>query len=377
MFLNIVILISSLVKVEISSRVKDLRKALISISIAIVFIASFIIFATPLIKEDIKAEVDEISETEYAVFFKEVARPSVFDQLIIKIEAINTGRSDNQFASAYLLLPDQKHDFRLIIDGITHTYYIYPGKSLNYLEGPGFVSLALELPELDGIDFKVTGITFSRRIAYPVDIKSAQYLISAFGSETISSLIVSFYIGIFLILLIIPLFFFIFKPKKKIAKVISVSLLASLLVFSSLFYIRSVYVAKSYYDSFIDEISQGRIDEIYQGFYGFRKFIKWLGKKIPSGSDIVVFMRGSPVYLRSELAYNLYPRDIRFIDISGNDKMQVIDTLESLAREKRYIVLLTEKDKIFLKGLENDISFRIVFESKYREDAGYIFRMLP
>jgi len=71
----------------------------------------------------------------------------------------------------------------------------------------------------------------------------------------------------------------------------------------------------------------------------------------------------------SELAYNLYPRDIKFIDLSGRDYEEINDEIEEMSQSYtdayEYLIVLSEDDSYFAAGLE--------LIAKYRTTGGFIY----
>ena len=115
----------------------------------------------------------------------------------------------------------------------------------------------------------------------------------------------------------------------------------------------------------------GSLDKTYLGFYDFEKFIMWVDGTIPEGMDIIVYVRGEPVYIMSEMAYNLYPRDIKFINISGKTYDEINAEIESISEGHEdaynYLIALSEDDA--------HSAFRFELLARYRTTGGFIYRV--
>jgi hypothetical protein len=118
-----------------------------------------------------------------------------------------------------------------------------------------------------------------------------------------------------------------------------------------------------------------------------------------------VLVKGEPIYIMAQMAYGLYPKDIKFIDISRMSAEEITDKITSLnfaespgkdrgdsanivadknnaetnnagltdssgARAYEYIIVFLETDKEFLKTV------KVKLEYSYRENAGFIYRLI-
>ncbi|MEI7616333.1 MAG: hypothetical protein WCJ54_06420 [Actinomycetota bacterium] len=145
-----------------------------------------------------------------------------------------------------------------------------------------------------------------------------------------------------------------------------------MLVFSIYFFKNEILTVRSYYDSYKKNISQQDLKNTYLGFYDFEKFIGWAAGKIPENENIIVLVRGEQVYIESELAYNLYPRDIKFINISQSSPEKTVDEISGInleaaseGRNYKYLMALSGED---IKAGEI-----LKLQYSYRPDAGLIF----
>ena len=144
-----------------------------------------------------------------------------------------------------------------------------------------------------------------------------------------------------------------------------------LLIFFSFYFISNyIFTVKGYWDSYKQYIMSGRLDETYYGFSDFEKFVTWVGEKVPQGQNVIVLVKGEPVYIMAQMAYGLYPRDIKFVNISSMSSEEITDRITSYNSVYKFIVVLSETDKEFLK------SVKVKLEYSYRENAGFIYKLI-
>jgi hypothetical protein len=179
-----------------------------------------------------------------------------------------------------------------------------------------------------------------------------------------------------------------------------------LLIFFSFYFISNyIFTVKGYLDSYKQYIISGRLDETYYGFSDFEKFVTWVEEKVPQGQNIIVLVKGEPIYIMAQMAYGLYPRDIKFIDISSMSADEIANKIMSLnfaespgknggdsanieadknnaetnnagltdsdgAQTYEYIVVLSETDREFLE------SVKVRLEYSYRENAGFLYKLI-
>ena len=178
------------------------------------------------------------------------------------------------------------------------------------------------------------------------------------------------------ILIIAAVFQLLFKsylrPEKKTAipgRIIIIASTAVLLFFSFYFLSIQAFTIKSYWDSYKKNILSGNLETTYLGFYDFEKFIGWLDDEIPGSENIIVLVRGEPVYIMSEMAYNLYPRDIKFINISKKEGRAILGEIMgidgSTASDYSYVIALSSVDTDGIPGL--------TLIGSYTEDGGLIY----
>jgi hypothetical protein len=74
------------------------------------------------------------------------------------------------------------------------------------------------------------------------------------------------------------------------------------------------------------------------------------------------------------MAYNLYPKDIKYIDVSKKNDQQILDEIKEINQtgknskfNYKYIVILSNEDLPQTAGLE--------LIDKYRENGGFLYRL--
>ncbi|MBN1299461.1 MAG: hypothetical protein JW997_07230, partial [Actinobacteria bacterium] len=150
-------------------------------------------------------------------------------------------------------------------------------------------------------------------------------------------------------------------------------LLIIIMVFSVIYFMAAgtFYSVKSYWDSYKKYIIEQKLDKSYYGFYDFEKFIYWLDKKIPPGQNLSVLVKGEPVYIMAEMVYNLYPRDIQFVDIDKKTSDEIISRLQKINRNGhapntyKYVLILSGEQKIEIGNMQ--------FVSKYSKNGGLLY----
>ena len=158
-------------------------------------------------------------------------------------------------------------------------------------------------------------------------------------------------------------------------KMIFSALVIILFIFSVYFFKNEIITVKSYYDSYKKNIRQANLKNTYLGFYDFEKFISWASQKIPENENLIVFVRGEQIYIESELAYNFYPRDVKFINISQNTAEKINNEILDINSQTenqdknsyKYIIALSAED---VKNIDV-----LTLEYNYRPDAGFIYTL--
>ncbi len=307
----------------------------------------------------------------------------------------------------------ERSDF--YVDGISHKYYIPAGENFfwNYnrdTNGKVYENLknkvTLEVPKIEGISIDIEKIEIKSRDFFALDSRINYFFKNSFDITHINRSLTPSYVFLIFSSILILLYPAITsrvcwhrrKPKpdkpvsgnprhgllsyKRPIVTIAVIIIVLLSAFSLYFIGNYIYTVKSYVDSYKNYILEGKLGETYRGFYDFEDFIDWIDGNVPEQENIIVLINGSPVYMMAELAYNLYPRDIKFIDIGDKDDTEIISEIESINNNLhldqntqinkeatqtyyKYIIILTEKDIPSSEKLE--------LINKYRPTGGYLF----
>ncbi|MBN2072922.1 MAG: hypothetical protein JW770_03135 [Actinobacteria bacterium] len=370
-----------------NSRIK-IRIIIFSI-ISFLFITAFVFFCTPFISINKAGSGNQSTFTEDGIVhlqLQESLIPLASHYLCVELSATNSGTCENTFTSCLVRWDTGQQDFKINIDGIKHSYYIPLGENRYWVDTEitqeKSSSIFLEFPDMEGLDIAVTKIILKERIAFPLDTFLNRKLLNIAGEtgRTVNPFLTPSYIllAVFVILvLIFHLLFRSFYTEKGTnisnlpRKAVFIFILVILFMFSVSFVYSEAIAVKSHWDTYREYIKTGRLDQTYEGFYDFEKFISWLDGKIPEGENLITLVRGEPIYIMSEMAYNLYPRDIKFLNISQESQQDILDEIEKINEdfgvEYTYIITFTEKDLYNIPDL-------ILFD-KYREDAGFIYRL--
>ena len=373
------------------------------IIIGVVFVTLFIFFSTPLFSiSKISNRDDLIPSDSNLISIGETLdlAPALSHYLMVEIIAKNTSSLDYPAGTAAIkwntvideTASTDQQKFKIYIDGISHNYYVPVGENKYWtragegLEGGSAArsrnihNLVLEIPQIEGVEIEIGQILLKDRIAYPVDIYIGKKLqdLSGETTRTIDPFLIPTYILLILFLILSAIYFFLFrsyysnqdrKINQVIKKAVFILIISILLLFSVSFVYKEIITVKSYWDSYKRHIVAGNLDQTYLGFYDFEKFIMWVDGAIPEGMDIIVYVRGEPVYIMSEMAYNLYPRDIKFINISGRTYEQINAEIESINEGHEdtynYLIVLSEDDTAS--------AFRFELLARYRTTGGFIY----
>ena len=336
--------------------------------------------------------------------------PKISDFFIINIKAKNNNSIDFPVGSVLIRWKytgsdkfestDQQR-FKIFIDGYSHNYYIPIGEnrywtnkfsddhntdSKSNIESDNkddnintkISSIKIEIPDIDGVEISINKIQLKRRLLFPLDSYINYFFKSSFNIDYINRFLTLAYIFLAFVLIAFLMNYLLFKNKKnnkiyisRIDKTILFSVVTILVLFSFYFLSLQVFTVKSYWDSYRKYIISGDLENTYLGFYDFEKFISWVDEKIPKDDNLLVLVRGEPIYIMSEMSYNLYPRDIKFINISNKEDGQVLDEIVNInsknSNNYKYIIALSEDDSTSLKDLY------LIF--KYRGNSGFIYKI--
>jgi hypothetical protein len=351
--------------------------------------------------------------------------PQIGDYLVIAMTAKNTGQVAYPAGSFSInlgkLLTLNQEGFEgtdsefsvydrtaFYIDGINHTYYVPLGENRNYRYHyiPGKLvlkkeigSIEIEIPPIEGVDINISKITVAKRALIPLDGHINYFLKNSLNIKNINRYFTPAYIFIIVALILYAVYMLLARSAagKKIDQgdgspasillygskqnksngsknakngLVIVMLLIPLLSFFYFIATKTLFNVKSYWDSYKKYIIEGRLNEAYYGFYNFEKFISWVDENTEQGQNIAVLVRGEPVYIMAEMAYNLYPRDIKFIDISGKTRTEIEKDIEELSQAPgryNYLIILSEEDKIISEKL------RLVLS--YKQTGGFLYKL--
>ena len=273
--------------------------------------------------------------------------------------------------------PLNQENLKIYIDGFSHDYLDAVGENKNWKTDKKISSILIEIPEIQGVSITFNKISFNKRAIFPLDSYINRFFKENFDIKETNRFLIPAYIGMLFILAIIYSFKLISRSVIT-GKIVFNAALIILLVFSVYFFKNEIINIKCFYDSYRKNILSGDIKDTYLGFYDFEKFISWAGSKIPEDENVIVLVRGEQIYIESEMAYNLYPRDIKFINISSKPQEKIINEIYNINTESevkttgknpyKYLIILSKEDLTDSKGLELKYS--------YKPDAGFIF-MLP
>jgi hypothetical protein len=260
-------------------------------------------------------------------------------------------------------------------------------------------SISIEPPEIEGIEIKISEAKLIRRIILPLDSYINYWAKKLMNVEQINRFLTPAYIFLTFSLILFFIYILLYREKQSSVSVKNetfkdafVNMLkdekqkippekilifistAILLAFSFYFIALNSFTIKSYVDSYRQYILQAEFDKTYEGFYNFRKFISWIGQKVPEGENIIVLLRGEPVYIMSEIAYNLYPKDIKYIDVSKKNDQQTLSEIKEINQagknnnlSYKYIVIISKEDIPQIEDLE--------LIDKYKENGGFLYRL--
>lgn len=341
------------------------------------------------------------SDKESGLFSPEIGDYVVLTILARNISSVDfpKGTVDMRWKYAYSSSNDYSasdvEKFQIFVDGLIHDYHINIGENPKWDPSGKISEIKIELPAVEGVNIDIEKISFRKRAAAPVDSYINRFFRNNFNIREINRFFIPAYLGF------IMLCFFIYSLKLVSKKVITgkmaFSFAAIILVVFSFYYMKNeVFTVKSFFDSYRKNISEGDFKNTYLGFYDFEKFIAWLDENTPENENLIVLVRGEQIYIMSEMAYNLYPKDIKFINISGKSLGDIetdIDiAVRDSEREYSYLVSLSGEDFINRdlstinandpgsEGTDAEEKIKIlqkkyVLEKNYRETGGFLYRI--
>lgn len=297
------------------------------------------------------------------------------DFLLVRVKAQNPDSADYPHASILVRSAGpgdtaRQYRIRINIDGYDHLYYV--PLALGGADG----DIILDLPDPEGIDISIGSLALKKRIFFPMDIFLEEKLAGDYHIfRSIDHFLIPVYAFLALSIITAAAYCILFvRPEKKrcCRKAVFIVLLSIMLLFTALSVRNEFFAIKSYWRSYGDDLLSGNIEDTYTGIYDFERFIAWADDVLPEDRGVIVFVKGEPVYIMSEMAFNMYPRDLKFLDISGKDREDIKKDLDDLAgaRNQRYsyLIVLSGDDS----GLV-DPGFSII--ARYNTGAGFIYAL--
>ncbi len=348
---------------------KAKRIAFIILSIALC--AILIAFLCPLLYKNMANS----ATTE--ITFPQQTQPTLADYFTVSIKAANPGNVDFSKGTASIIWDSENplhiQKFDMFIDGTAHNYYVPIGENPYWLKTGQVETAEILLPQVDNIKVEVENISFNRRSLFPIDSAVNTYFKKNFDLNHINRFQTPAALLFIAISILYSIYLLMFRPPRSKTNPIIITATTILVLFSFYFLQIQYHTVKSYYQAYQKSIKLREFSTTYQGFYDFEKFISWLDRNIPEDQNLILLVRGQPVYIMSEMAYNLYPKDIKFINISEKQEQDIIEEITLINDRNNmaysYIVALSEKDKIS--------SYRLTLEGSYRETGGFIYSLNP
>lgn len=341
----------------------------------------------PTVIENTNSRNNEIKTIE--LVFENSVVPEISDYLLVRMKAKNTKGVRYPSGSFALNIGTETIDgtgnyiiqdrTKFYTDGLSHVYYVPIGENKFYINEWGPESLTLkkqiknltmEIPAVEGISITIEKTELKKRPFFSLDSYINYFVKNYFEISQINRYLTPAYIFIILGIIIFLIYRLILYRKPFFYLI---CFLVSFMFASSFYYIAgSAYNVKSYWDSYEKYILAGSLDQTYHGFYNFETFIFWVDKNIAKKENLIVLTRGEPVYIMAEMAYNLYPRDVKFINISDKDEQQIIESILHINGSEE---LDSYKNIIILTKSDIPYSDKIEFIASYKDNAGFIYRL--
>jgi hypothetical protein len=270
--------------------------------------------------------------------------------------------------------PLNQESIKIYIDGFSHDYLAALGENRNWEPNGKITSILIEVPEVKGININISEISFNKRSIFPLDSFINKFFKENFSIREINRYLTPTYIGLLFILAMVYSLKLVSR-RVMTGKIMFSASVIILFIFSIYFFKNEIITVKSYYDSYKKNIHQTDLKNTYLGFYDFEKFISWAADKIPESENLIVFTRGEQIYIESELAYNLYPRDVKFINISQSTPEKINNEISNInlgaknqdKNSYKYIIALS------LEDVKNNGALALKYS--YKTDAGLIYTL--
>ena len=270
--------------------------------------------------------------------------------------------------------PLNQESVRIFIDGFSHDYIAVVGENKNWKPNEKITSILIEVPDVKGISININKISFDNRLIFPLDSYINKFFKENFSIREINRFLTPAYIGLLFILIMV------YSLKLVSRRVMTGKILFSasviiLFIFSVFFFKNEILTVKSFYDSYKKNIHQIDLKNTYLGFYDFEKFINWAADKIPVKENMIVLIRGEQIYIESELAYNLYPRDVKFINISQSNPEKINNEILNINSDPKNQDKNSYKYVIALSAEDVKNNDALILKYSYKPDAGLIYTL--
>jgi hypothetical protein len=270
--------------------------------------------------------------------------------------------------------PLNQESIRIFVDGFSHNYMAAVGENKNWKPNEKIISMLIEVPQVKGVSINISEISLNKRLIFPLDSYINKFFKENFQIREINRFLTPTYVGLLVIIAMVYLLKLVSR-RVMTGKIMFNASLVILLIFSIYFFKNEIITVKSFYDSYKKNIQKNDLKNTYLGFYDFEKFISWAADKIPVNENLIVLIRGEQIYIESELAYNLYPRDVKFINISQSTAEKINNEVSGINSEAKnqdknsykYIIALS------LEDVKNNNYLALKYS--YKPDAGLIYTM--
>jgi len=309
-------------------------KIIIFAVIALLSLLFFILFFTPA--ASIAIPVDSEYGSGVCLIQPSNGENAQGNFLLVQVKAQNPVSADYPYSSILVKFSGRdntggQYRMRINIDGRNKLYYVPLSR-----EGTDG-DMILEIPDLEGIDISIESLALKKRIFFPLDMFLEEKLA---GDHQIFRSTGHFLITAYALLLLLMILaasyciLFVRPAKNRCYRKAVLIVLLSIMLFFTAISIRNEFSAlRSYWTSYGDNFLSGNIEDTYKGIYDFERFISWADDNLPVDRGAIVFVKGEPVYIMSEMAFNMYPRDLEFLDITGKSREDIEKDLSDLAIE--------------------------------------------
>jgi hypothetical protein len=325
-------------------------KIIIFAVIALLLLLFFLFFFTPA--ASITVPVKTVYESGTCRIQPSQKETAGGNFLLVQVKAENPDSAGCPYSSILVKFAGRdntrrQYRIRINIDGGNRLYYVPLSR-----EGTAG-DIILEIPDPDGIDISIGSLALKKRIFFPLDIFLEEKLAGQdnYSSRSIDHFLIPSYALLLLSIILAAVYCILFiRPAKKrcFRKAVFIVILSIMLFFTAASIRNEFSALKSYWTSYGDDLLSGNIEDTYTGIYDFERFIAWADDILPEDGGAIVFVKGDPVYIMSEMAFNMYPRDLEFLDISGKNREDIEKDIKGLAgahyERYSYLIVLSADD---------------------------------